>query len=221
MAVKTRRGTREPLTLDRVLATAMAMADAGGIGAVTMRRLAQELGVEAMSLYHYAPSKDDILAGITELVIRQIELPVQTGDWKPAIRACAISAHEVLRQHPWACNLLMSGDRILPGRLAMIDAILARLEDAQLPGETLDLAYHALDSHILGFTLWEAGYSSGMRNLPTGDLDSIIRSVGLSPYPHLVAHAAWHLEPARPGHKPAFEFGLDLILDGVDAGPTA
>jgi len=217
VAVKTRRIAREPLTLDRVLATALAMADEGGIEALSMRRLAQALGVEAMSLYHYAASKDDILAGITEIVIRQIALPTPAGDWKSAIRACAISAHEVLRRHAWACNLLMSADRILPSRLAMIDAILARLEDARLPGETLDLAYHAIDSHILGFTLWEAGYAMGMRTMPTGDLDTIVQSIGLSPYPHLVAHAAWHLEPSRPGHRSAFEFGLDLILDGVEA----
>ena len=218
VALETKRHrAREPLTRDRVLDTAMAMADEGGIEAISMRRLAQALGVEAMSLYHYAASKDDILAGIADIVVRQIRLPAADGDWKLAIRACAISAHDVLRAHPWACNLLMSGDGILPSRLALIDAILARLEDAQLPGETLDLAYHALDSHILGFTLWEAGYSRGLRNVPVGDLDTLVRSVGLSPYPHLVAHAAWHLDPSRAGHTPEFEFGLDLILDGIPA----
>ena len=75
----------------------------------------------------------------------------------------------------------------------------------------------SLDSHILGFTLWEAGYSSGLGTMPTDDLDTVVRSIGLAPYPHLVAHAAWHLEPSRPRHAPEFEFGLDLILDGVTA----
>ena len=220
MAVKTPRtarapaSTREPLTRERVLEAAMAMADEGGIEAISMRRLAERLGVEAMSLYHYAASKDEILSGIADIVVRQIELPPADRDWKAAIRSCAISAHDVLRQHPWACGLLMSADHIIPSRMAMMEAILDRLGDAQLPGDRLDLAYHALDSHILGFTMWQAGYSKAMPKLSGDDLASIIRSLNLAPYPHIVDHAAWHLSP-QPPSKPAFEFGLDLILDGI------
>jgi AcrR family transcriptional regulator len=219
-ATRTRR-RREPLTRDRVLATALAIADADGLEALTMRRLAQELGVEAMSLYHHVEDKRDLLGGIAELVVRQIELPSRDGDWKVAIRACAISAHAVLRAHPWAPNLLMSSDAMVPSRLQMIDAILDRLTDAHLPDETLDLAYHALDSHILGFTLWEAGYSKGLSSLPEeGGLEAVAAAIGLRDYPHLFEHAAWHFAGGR-GAKPAYEFGLDLILDGIEPGSPA
>ena len=219
MAVKTPRNRRSALTRDRVLEAALAMADEGGIEAISMRRLAQRLGVEAMSLYHYAASKDEILGAITDLVVRQIQLPSPEGDWKSSIRACAISAFHVLRQHPWACNLLMSANYAVPSRLAMIDAILARLADAKLPGERLDLAYHALDSHIIGFTIWHAGYSRGIPQEPL-DLETIIRSLDLAPYPHLIEHAAWHLDPPPGPRTSAFEFGLDLILDGVESPPA-
>src|SRR5436305_560392 len=110
---RSRRG-RAPLTRERVLAAALAIADAEGIDGLSMRRLAQALGVEAMSLYHHVAGKDDILGGMTDLVVRQIELPPAEGGWQPAIRACAISAHRVLREHPWVPNLLMSTDAIVP-----------------------------------------------------------------------------------------------------------
>ena len=217
-AISRARTGREPLSRERILAAALELADAEGLEALSMRRLAQALGVEAMSLYHYADGKDDILAGIADLVVEQIELPSPEGDWRSAMRASAISAHHVLREHPWACNLLMSANRISPNRLRMIDAMLARLADAHLPGETADLAYHALDSHILGFTLWEAGYSRGLRSMPD-DPEEIVRTLGLQAHPHLVDHMHFHLEPPPTvQRKKAFEFGLDLILDGVSAG---
>jgi AcrR family transcriptional regulator len=212
--VGTRSERRTPLSRERVLAVALGIADEGGIEALTMRRLASALGVEAMSLYHHARNKDDILDGITDLVVQQIELPRSDGDWKAAIRATAISAHDVLRQHSWACDLLMSAPRILPSRLRMIDAILARLADAGLPGDATDLAYHALDSHILGFTLWEAGYTVGLKDAPS-DFDAAVKAFGLEAYPHLMEHAAYHLRPPSGPRKGAFEFGLDLILDGL------
>ncbi len=223
-APRSRRG-RRPLTRQRVLDAALEISDAEGIDALSMRRLAQALGVEAMSLYHHVAGKDDILGGITDSVVRQIELPPADGDWQAAIRACAISAHGVLRKHPWAPNLLMSTDAIVPSRLAMIDAILARLADAHLREELTDLAYHALDSHILGFTLWEAGYSQGMRTMPEGGFEAVAKAIGLDAYPKLAAHAAWHFSGHQQQSKPAFEFGLDLLLDGIAAqgrpAPTA
>jgi AcrR family transcriptional regulator len=217
MAVKTAREARAPLTRDRILETAMALADTGGLDAVTMRGIAQELDVEAMSLYHHASSKDDILGGIADLVIRQIELPSPDGDWKQAVRASAVSAYAVLRQHQWACALLMSANHVVPSRMAMIDALLARLADANLPDDVLDLAYHALDSHIIGFTMWHAGYAQAMPKMEAGDLERFIKSLNLEAYPHLVEHAAWHVNPPVRPRKPAFEFGLDLILDGIAA----
>ena len=207
---------RAPLTRDRVLQAAVDLADEGGLDALTMRRLGQALGVEAMALYYHAANKDDILAGIVDLVVREIELPATGGDWKAAIRASAISAHQVLRRHPWACNLLMSGPRVLPARLRQIDALLGRLGDAGLPDEITDLAYHAIDSHILGFTLWEAGYASAFKRLPDDFMKTMVRDLSLEKYPNLVEHVAYHLRPPSEDRRAAFEFGLDLILDGLE-----
>lgn len=214
--VEARAEPRARLTRDRVLSAAMVLADEGGIEAVTMRRLARALGVEAMSLYYHAADKDDILAGIVDLVVREIELPAPEGDWRAAIRASAISAHQVLRRHPWACNLLMSAPRVLPGRLQYIDALLGRLGEARLPADLTDLAYHALDSHILGFTLWEAGYTSALRGLPPDFAATFVRELPMEDYPHLADHVAYHLRPPSPNHKGEFEFVLDLILDGLE-----
>jgi AcrR family transcriptional regulator len=199
-----------------VLRAAIDLADEGGLEALTMRRLGRTLGVEAMALYYHAVNKDDILAGIVDIVVREVELPAADGDWKVAIRASAISAHQVLRRHPWACNLLMSGSGALPSRLRQIDALLGRLGDAGLPDEITDLAYHALDSHILGFTLWEAGYTSAFQRLPADFMTTMVRDLSLEGYPHLVDHVAYHLRPPSEDRRTAFEFGLDLILDGLE-----
>jgi AcrR family transcriptional regulator len=211
---------RARLTRDRLLRAAMDLADEGGIEALTMRRLARALGVEAMSLYYHAANKDDILAGIVDLVVREIELPAPEADWKAAIRASAISAHRVLRRHPWACNLLMSGPRVLPARLRYIDALLGRLGEAGLPAELTDLGYHALDSHILGFTLWEAGYTSGMKDM-SPDIATVVRDLQLEDYPNLLEHVAYHQRPPSADRRGEFEFGLDLILDGLERARDA
>jgi AcrR family transcriptional regulator len=209
-------GRRAQLTRERILAAALALADANGLEALTMRHLAHTLGFEAMSLYYYVASKDDLVDGIVDLVVREIELPSLVGDWKTAIRASAISAHQVLRRHPWACNPLMSGPRLLPSRLRMVDALLGRLAEADLPSDLADRGYHALDSHILGFTLWEAGYSIALRDTPPDLLAKVVLDLGLEAFPHLLAHVAFHERPPRLDQKPAFEFGLDLILDGLE-----
>jgi AcrR family transcriptional regulator len=194
----------------------MELADEDGIGSLSMRRLARTLGVEAMSLHHHAANKDDILDGMVDLVVAEIELPPPGAPWKEGLRTSAISAHSVLRQHPWACDLLMSAPRVQTARLRMIDALLGCLAQAGLPDETADLGYHALDSHILGFTLWEAGYTSGFRQLPTDFAATFLERLPLDRYPHLAEHVAYHLRAPRTGRPSEFEFGLDLILDGLD-----
>ena len=210
---------RQPLSRERVIAAAMALADDGGLDAVTIRGLARALHVEPMSLYHYAASRDEIVGWLVDQVVDEIDLPPSGGDWKSAIRATAISAHAVLRRHPWACNLLMAGPRIAQGRLRQIDALLEHLDDAHLPPELADLAYHAIDSHILGFTLWEAGYARGLVGVRApADLEAFLKTIQIERYPHLQAHALWHGQPREAGRpsKNEFEFGLDLILDGVE-----
>ena len=214
MAERIRR--RKSLSRDRVVATAMAIADARGLDAVTIRGTARELGVEPMSLYHWTTSRDDLVAAMVDRVAGLFDLASPEGDWRAAVRASAISAHGVLREHPWACAPLMSAATPSFARLRHIDALLARLEDATLPAGLMDLAYHAIDSHILGFTLWEAGYASGALPQTREAMEAFLREIHIEQFPHLQAHALWHMRPREPGGPNAFEFGLDLILDGVE-----
>ena len=121
---------RVPLSRERVLRGAVAVADAAGIGALTMRSLASELGVKPMSLYHYVASKDEILDGIVDLVFSEIELPAADGDWRPQMRRRAISARLALRRHPWAIGLMESRANPGPATLRHHDATLGTLRTA-------------------------------------------------------------------------------------------
>lgn len=211
-----RAPAREPLTRDRVLAAALDLADTGGIEALTMRGLARALGVEAMSLYHHTPGKSAILDGIVELVVGQIELPAGGGDWRSELRSSVVSAHDVLRLHPWACSLLMSAPHIGPARLRHIDALLGCLGRAGLPDDVTDLAYHTIDGHILGFTMWEAGYTNAIRSLPPDFAAAFVRDLPVETYPNLVEHIAFHVRGRSIDRPGEFEFTLDLILDSLE-----
>jgi AcrR family transcriptional regulator len=206
---------RKPLSRERVLVAAVALADAAGIDALSMRRLGQELGVEAMSLYNHVANKDDLLDGITGVVIGEIELP-QGVDWKAALRRHALSAHEVLGRHPWACNLALSPARNVPVSVRRADWMLGQLRGAGLPPAVTYHAYHALDAHILGFTLWELGHGV----VDAGELAelaaSFFRQYPAADYPHMHEHAQQHIDGFGSGGKDAFETVLDLILDGVE-----
>src|SRR3954447_22718424 len=122
--------TRLPLSRDRILQAALELADESGIESVTMRGLAQVLGFEAMSLYNYVANKDDLLNGILDLVLAETEPPSPAGDWRTAIRSSAISVHQGLTRHPWACPLVMSPGHIRPARLQYMDSLLGRLREA-------------------------------------------------------------------------------------------
>jgi AcrR family transcriptional regulator len=214
---------RPPLTRERVLRAAIELADAGGIEALSMRRLAQELGVEAMSLYYHVRSKDALLEAMLDAVFAEMELPPADGDWRSAMRRCALSAHHVLLRHAWACRLLM-----LPGgdpsraRLDWMNAVLGRLRGAGFSADMTHHAYHALDSHIVGFTLWVLPYLAMARERP--DFPRMVReALPLEDLPHLAEHIDVHLAEDRPGDTSEFDFGLDLILDGLErlrGGPT-
>src|SRR5216110_1927839 len=147
---------RLPLSRERILHAALELADKGGIESLTMRKLGQVLGFEAMSLYNHVANKDDVLDGILDLVLTESEPPSPTGDWDTAIRESAVSVHQALRRHPWACPLLMSPGRLRPARLRYMDSLLGRLREAGFPAETTYHAYHVLDAHIFGFSLWQA-----------------------------------------------------------------
>jgi AcrR family transcriptional regulator len=207
---------RVPLSKERVLRTAMSLADQAGIESLTMRRLAEELGVEAMSLYYYVASKDDILDGLVDLVLSEIEAPTGKGHWKTALRTSAISFHDALGRHPWACSLMMSPRMVRRTRLLYMDAVLSRLRQAGFSPRMTHHAYHALDSHILGSTLWAAGYSSVGKEEAANFIQIVRRELPVDGHPYFYEHLAQHMTKSGPKDKSEFEFGLDLILDGLE-----
>jgi AcrR family transcriptional regulator len=207
---------RDPLSRQRVLEAAVALADEAGLGALTMRGLAQELGVEAMTLYYHVENKADILNGIVDLVLREVESPPADWHWKAALRRSAISAHDVLVRHPWAAGLMISTETASPARLEQMDAILRTFRQAGFSAELTDRAYHALESHITGFTLWQVGMNLGSDEDIRALAADFLRDFPREEMPHLAEHIEWHLRPPDPADEGTFAFGLDLILDGLE-----
>ncbi len=202
-----------------MLRAAVRLADEKGLEALTMRRLAQELGVEAMTLYYYVASKREILTGIVDLVVREFELPASGGDWKAAMRTSAISAHEALVLHPWAGGLMMSAD-VSAARMRYMDSVLGRLREAGFSAWMTHLAYHALDSHIVGYALWQAGSAALPEDLSDLAAD-FLRELPADEFPFLAEHVEQHLETRSGDDEDEFAFGLDLILGGLEKFRTA
>jgi AcrR family transcriptional regulator len=210
----TRTEPRLPLTRDRILQAALQLADDSGIQSLTMRKLGETLGFEAMSLYNHVANKDDVLDGMLDLVLVECEPPSPSGDWATAIRNSAISVHEALRRHPWACTLLMAPGRIRPARLRYMDLLLGRLREAGFSADTTYHAYHVLDGYIFGFSLWETSHTY------TADEISKFAAIFtemITPdrYPYLHEHAQQHFSEGQHREVSAFEFGLDLVVDGL------
>jgi AcrR family transcriptional regulator len=208
--------TRKPLSRDRILETGLAMADEHGIDALSMRKLGQQLGFEAMSLYNHVANKDDLLDGMLDLVLAEMEAP-QPEEGLAGIRKAAISAHESLQRHPWAAGLLMAPERVRPLRLAFMDALLGALCSTGFSPETTYHAYHVIDAHIIGFTLWQSTHDFALPEEITGDLRGFLdRMLPQDTYPDLHAHGLQHLEPGPLADTSAFEYGLDLLLAGLE-----
>ncbi len=208
------RQRQAPLSRDAILAAAIELADADGLESLTMRRLASSLGVEAMSLYNHVANKDELLDGMADLVASEIEVPDRALDWKTAIRRSAISAHEVFMRHPWASGLLESRTNLGPARLRYVDAVIGVLSGAGFPLTTVGFAFMALDSHTYGFTLQELSWPFDADHAPEMAA-TMVETVPADDYPNLAAMA--EAAAASPGSFPLrFDFGLDLILDGLE-----
>jgi len=208
---------RTPLSRERVLRAAMALADAGGIESVTMRLLAQDLGVKAMSLYNHVTDKADIVDGIVDMVFAEIDLPSAETDWKTAMRLRANSAREVLLRHPWASSLMQSRTQPGPATLRHHDSVIGSLRQA---GFTIELAAHAfsvIDSYVYGFAQQQQNLTYTTSEEATVVAEDILRSLPAEEYPHLAEMIVEHA--LKPGYDYAeeFNFGLDLILDGLGA----
>jgi AcrR family transcriptional regulator len=207
---------RSPLTRERVLRAALELADDEGIEKLSMRKLGQRLSVEAMSIYNHVSNKDDLLDGIVDLVLAEIELPSADLDWKAAIRRTAISSHETFLRHPWACGQLMRGMRVSPRRLEWMEGVLRTFREAGFSANLTHHAYHAIDSHVTGFTLWQVNMPFDTREELVDLAQQVLPTIPAETYPYVVEHAYEHLEPSNPEGRTEFEFGLDLILDGLE-----
>lgn len=205
---------RTPLSRERVIDAALALADEGGVEALSMRKLADELGVKAMSLYNHVANKNDVLDGIVDAAMTEISMPSAGADWKAQVRELAISAHETFLRHPWIVDL---GMRPGPARMRYGDSLLGSFRSAGFPPELTYHAYHIIESYILGFTTQILNY----RALDVTRFDDVVagfvRGDFAEDYPHFTEHALQHIEPS-PGQDDVngYELGLDLILAGLE-----
>ena len=208
---------RAPLSRERVLRAAVDLADQAGISSLSMRKLGEALGVEAMSLYNHVASKSDLLDGMIDIVFGEIDLPSSGGDWRAAMRRRAISARQVLRRHPWAIGLMESRTSPGPATLRHHDAVLGCLRRAGFSIELTAHAYSLLDSYIYGFALQEASLPFGTGEEAARVAEEISAQFASGQYPYLTEMAMTHV--VQPGYDYAdeFETGLDLILDSLQA----
>ena len=176
-----------------------------------MRRLGDELGFEAMSLYRHVASKRDLLDGMLDLVLGEWELP--DGEWEESLRASAHSVHDGLLRHRWAAQLLMNGPYVRPARLRYMEFLLTKLRAAGFDADTTFHVYHLLDGYIFGMSMWEIAYTS----LPLDEeaVERLMASVPWSEYPNLDEHRELHMSEGAHREVSAFSVGLELILDGL------
>lgn len=209
------RARREPLSRDRVVAAAMALADEKGAAGVTMRAIAARLGVEAMSLYNHVAGREGILDGMVDAVFDEIELPSPTAHWKDAMRDRAESSRTALRRHRWAVGLMDSRSTPGPATLRHHDAVLGALRAGGFSVVMAAHAFSVIDSYLYGFVMQEL-------SLPfsnTAELDEvaggIMRDMPADAYPHLVETMAGHVGLPGYDYGDEFAFGLTLILDAL------
>jgi AcrR family transcriptional regulator len=210
------RRSRVPLSRERVLAAAVALADEIGIEALSMRKLGEALGVEAMSLYNHVANKDDLLDGMIDVVFAEIDLPSAEGGWRAAMRQRAISVRAVLRRHRWAIGLMQSRTSPGPATLAHHDAVIGVLRAGGFTVAQTAHAFSALDSYIYGFALQEKGLPFEGAEQAADVAAAMFAEFPVDRYPHFVELATQHVLQPGYDYGDEFEFGLDLILDGLE-----
>jgi AcrR family transcriptional regulator len=216
-----------PLSKERVLEAAVALAARDGIESLTMRRLADELGAGAMSLYHYVPNKEELLDGMVEMVFGEIELPPTDVEWRTAMRTRAISTREALNRHRWAVGLMESRRTPGPASLRVHDAVLGCLREAGFSIELTIQAYSVLDAYIYGFALQEKSVPFDTAEEAAAVAEEQVRDFAelaaerqmaalAEEFPYLAEVVAGHVAEVGYDFATAFEYGLDLILDALE-----
>jgi AcrR family transcriptional regulator len=204
---------REPLDREAIVARAIAFADTHGADALSMRKLATELGYEVMSLYNHVANKDDVLALMVDAVGAEVPAPDPDDEPLAAVRALAVDTRAALVRHPWAAALWL---RHMPGpaRVAHMEHLLAALAATDMSPAVAHLAFHAVNNHVIGYTLQEQAMAYVLP--PDGDAEDLARSflagIDDGEHPHTVIHVQQHLDGDTAS---SFELVLDLILDGL------
>ncbi|WP_106402175.1 TetR/AcrR family transcriptional regulator [Actinocorallia populi] len=214
-SASTSPGARVPLSRERVLHGALAVADARGLAALTIRSLAEELGVRPMSVYHYVANKDEILDGIIDLVFDEIAVPSIDGHWRTEMHRRASSIRLVLGRHPWAVGLMESRTVSGPARLRHHNASLGVLRRAGFSPAMAAHAYTLLDSYVYGFVLQEASFPYEAPQKAADVAEPMARQISPEEYPYLLEFVTEHI--LRPDYDfgAEFGFGLDLVLDAL------
>lgn len=213
----TRPRNREPLTRARIINAALELGDHAGLEKLSMRALASELGVEAMSLYYHFANRDEILDGLVDRIYKQFPLPVEGRDWRAELRQRSVGARLALLQHPWAIPLLNSRRSPGPATLRQLDAVIGCLRSNGFSHELTAHAFALLDAHLIGFLTQEATLPfSGNAELSVV-ADEIGSDDALAELPHFAQFVSQHvLQPGYEFGGTEFEWGLDLILDALE-----
>lgn len=217
---------RARLSKERVFRAAVELADRGGLESLTMRKLADQLGVGAMSLYYYVPNKDELITHMVDLVFSEIELPSMDVDWKTAMRRCAISKRNVLNRHRWAIGLLESQAMPGPASFRVNNAELGYLREAFSVEMTIQ-ACSVLDAYIYGFALQEkmapfesAEGAAALAEQQAREFEARAEEQQFAAlaeeFPYLAEVVAGHVANVGYDFTTAFEYGLDLILDALE-----
>jgi AcrR family transcriptional regulator len=210
--------TRSPLSRERVLETAVTLADRHGLESLSMRKLADELSVAAMSLYYHVPNKVELIDGMIDIVFGEIEPPSLDVGWKTAMRRRAVSTRDALSRHRWAVGRMEGRTTHGPANLRLHNDVLGCLRAAGFSLEMTVHAYSVQDAYIYGFALQETDMSpetpedfAAVAEQQMHDYAAV-----LADYPHLVEVVGGHVAKAGYDYDSEFLFGLDLILDGLD-----
>lgn len=208
--------TRIPLNKPRLLNGAVTLADAKGIDSLTMRKLAEELGVKPMALYHHVASKDEVIDGMVDAVFSEIDLPPVDAEWRPAIRQRAQSARSVLLAHPWSVSLMEA--RTTPGQATLRhhDAVIGCFRRAGFSVEMTAHAYSLVDAYVYGFVLTEVNLPFDSTDETHEVTEAIVEHFAADDHPHLTELATEHVLQPGYSYSDEFDFGLDLILDGIE-----
>ncbi|MEO3748536.1 TetR/AcrR family transcriptional regulator C-terminal domain-containing protein [Plantactinospora sp. B5E13] len=215
---------RTPLSRDRILRAAVVLADGAGIESLSMRNLAQDLRVVPMALYKHVANKDELLDGMIDVVVGEIDPLLADADWKPAVRARILSARQMLRRHPWAALAIESRNMATPAILGYLDSMVGALRAGGFSADLAHHVMHAMGSRILGFSqeLFDASRRAGRSGVTEPEPPAPLPPEVAARFPHLaeIATAASHDDGSVVGQgcddQFEFEFALDLLLDGLD-----